>query len=102
VTQADLLRALRDCYIPGSRQNIVDLRLVRDSALEPDTAAPGAGIRGVPPRFVARITLYAPGTDEAVNSQLLAIVENRLAGIAAISRSELTLLPALFPILIAG
>lgn len=103
MTDADLLNALRDCYIPGSRgQNVVDLRLVRSATVAQDGSAPGAGIRGVPPRFVARVTLHAPGIDDAVNAQLRAVIENRLAGLPEISRTELTLLPALFPILVAG
>ena len=102
MTEAALLDALRDCYAPQSSRNIVDLRLVRSATVQPDRGAPGEGIRGVPPRFVAHVTLYAPGPDDAVNAQLCAQVENRLAGLPAITRSEVTLLPALFPILFNG
>ncbi len=102
MTEADLLDALRDCYVPGTRQNIVDLRLVRSATLELDHDAPGAAIRGLPPRFRARISLYAPGNDEAVNAQFRAVVENRLAGLPSISRAEVALLPALFPILVTS
>jgi hypothetical protein len=95
----DLLQLLRDCYTPLDRRNIVDANLVRSAALTPDADAPGSTIPGVPPRYLALITLYAPGTDEAANAQLVAQIENRLLGLESISRVEVTLLPALFPIL---
>jgi len=95
---ADLLTLLRDCYLP-TRRNIVDAALVRSATLTPDADAPGATIPGVPTRYLATISLYAPGTDEAANAQLLALIENRLLGVEAISRVHITLLPALFPIL---
>jgi hypothetical protein len=95
---ADLLTLLRDCYLP-TRRNIVDAALVRSATLTPDADAPGATIPGVPNRYLAAISLYAPTTDEAANAQLLALIENRLLGVEAISRVHITLLPALFPIL---
>jgi hypothetical protein len=98
MTDLDLRQALRDCYTPTGR-NLVDAGLVRSARLTPDADAPGAGISGVPPRSLARVTLHAPTADEAANAQLLAQIENRLLGLEAISRVELTLLPALFPIL---
>jgi hypothetical protein len=94
----NLLQLLRDCYT-SDRRNIVDAGLLKATTLTPDTAAPGATIPGVPPRHIAHITLYAPGTDEPANAQLVARIENRLLGLESISRVEVTLLPALFPIL---
>lgn len=96
MTDADLQQALRDCFDPMRKRNIVELGMVRAARLELDSDAPGIGVG---PRYVARVTISAPGTDEAVNAQLEAQVSNRLAGIAEISRSEITMLPALFPIL---
>jgi hypothetical protein len=98
MTDADLLDALRDCFTPA-RRDIVSAGLVRSARLTPDPDAPGANIPGVPARNVAHVALYAPSTDEAVNAQLVAQVENRLLGLEPIYRVELTLLPALFPIL---
>jgi hypothetical protein len=95
---ADLLTLLRDCYLP-TRRNIVDAALVRSATLTPDNDAPGANIPGVPIRHIAAISLYAPGTDEAANAQLLALIENRLLGVESISHVHIKLLPALFPIL---
>jgi hypothetical protein len=94
----DLLSALRDCYTPTQR-NIVDAGLVQSATLTHDTTAPGLNIPGVPQRHIAHITLYAPSTDEVANLQLIAQIENRLLGLQTISRVEVTLLPALFPIL---
>ena len=99
MTDADLVNALRDCYDTLQQRNIVDTGLVRSAALTPDTEAPGASVRGVPPRYVARITIRAPSSDDARNAQLRAQVENRLAGLPEISRTEIEMLPALFPIL---
>ncbi len=99
MTDADLLEALRDCYEPILRRNVVDAGLIKSASLALDTDAPGANISGVPPRYVARITMLAPGSDEAANAQLAAQIENRLLGIAAISRVSLNQLPALFLIL---
>jgi metal-sulfur cluster biosynthetic enzyme len=99
VTQNDLVAALRDCYDPLLRRNIVELNLVRSATLTRDTDAPGATIPGVPPRYVAHVILNAPGSDETANAQLIAQIENRLAGLPAISRSMVELLAPAFPIL---
>jgi hypothetical protein len=100
MTEADLLTLLRDCYEPGTaRRNIVAAGLLRSATLVRDDETPGAGISGVPPRFHAQIALLAPGNDDAANAQLAAQIENRLLGVASISRVTVTMLPALFPIL---
>ena len=99
MTHADLLAALRDCYDPLLRRNIVELNLVRSATLTRDEEAPGATIPGVPPRYIAHIQLIAPGTDDAANAQLVAQIENRLAGLPTVSRSTVELLAPAFPIL---
>lgn len=99
MTQADLLTALRDCYDPLTRRNLVQMNLVRSASLIPDPQAPGSGIPGVPPRFIAQVVLIARSRDEAAEAQLQAQVENRLAGLPAISRVEVKVLPPLLPIL---
>jgi hypothetical protein len=98
MTDADLLRLLRDCYTPTG-PNIVAAGLVRSATLAPDLDAPGASIPNLPPRYIAAITIYSPSTDDTAAAQLSAQVENRLLGLPQISRVELKLLPALFPIL---
>jgi metal-sulfur cluster biosynthetic enzyme len=99
VTDKDLLRALRDCYDPILKRNIVDLGLVRSATLSVDPEAPGANIPGVGTRYMARVTLVSPSADEAAVAQLQAQIENRLAGLPEISRTTITLLPTPFPIL---
>jgi len=94
MTDADLLTALRDCYDPLLRRNIVDLNLIRSANLTPDTASLPAF-----PRFIATISLTAPAADEAANAQLAAQIENRLLGLESISTVRITLLPPLFAIL---
>ncbi len=98
-TEADLMNALRDCFVPALRRDVVSASLVRSATLRPDTEAPGAGIPGVPQRYIAEIKLTEPSADDAVNAQVHAAVENRLLGLEAISRVDLTLVPPLFPIL---
>ena len=98
-TNTDLLQSLSECFIPALRQDVVAAGLVRSASVSLDGEAPGAGIAGVPDRYIARVTLSAPGGDEAVNAQMRAAVENRLLGMSTISRVEISLLPALFPIL---
>ncbi len=99
MTDADLLNTLRDCYYTLQQRNIVDLGLVESAELTRDTDGPGAKVRGVGPRYIARIALRAPSSDDARNAQLCAQIENRLAGLPVISRTEIKMLPALFPIL---
>lgn len=99
MTDADLINALRDCYDTLQQRNIVDLGLLQSASLAPDNEAPGANVRGVPPRFIARVTLRAPGSDDLRNAQVRAQIENRLAGLPEISGVEVEMLPALFPIL---
>ena len=98
-TQDDLVAALRDCFVPALRRDVVAAGLLRSATLELDHDAPGAGIPGVPERWIARVTLTAPGSEELVNAQTRAAVENRLLGLEAISRAEITLTPPLFSIL---
>ena len=98
-SQPDLLQALTECFIPALRRDVVAANLLRSATLTLDTDAPGSGIPGVPPRYIANIVLTAPGTDDAINAQTLAAVENRLLGLPQISRVDITLQPALFPIL---
>lgn len=98
MTEADLLNALRDCYHPRLHRNIVELKLIRKATLEHDKAAPGAGIPGLPPRYIAHLSLTATPNDPDVETLLAAQIQNRLAGLPAISRTEIRFLPPLFAI----
>ncbi|MFC6646954.1 DUF59 domain-containing protein [Granulicella cerasi] len=99
MTDADLLQALRDCFDPVSKRNIVEARLVQSHALAFDTEAPGQGIRGVPSRYIAKLSILSPSSDDTLNAQLEAQIANRLAGLEAISGTEIKMLPPLFPML---
>jgi metal-sulfur cluster biosynthetic enzyme len=90
LTEANILDALRDCYDPEFRLNIVDLGRVQSVTLKEDGDAPGAGIAGVPKRFRAAVTLLAAGgSDEGTQqAQLAAQIQNRLAGVEAVSASS--------------
>ena len=98
-TDEDLRRALSQCFVPALRRDVVSAGLLRSASLREDHKAPGAGIAGLPPRFVAHVVLFAPGHEDVLNAQVRAAVENRLLGVPEISRAEVTLTPALFPIL---
>ena len=88
LTEANILDALRDCYDPELRLNIVDLGMVQSVTLEEDRDAPGAGIAGVPRRFRVTIMLLAADKSEDETQQLAALIQNRLAGFEAVSASS--------------
>lgn len=98
-TEVDLMRALTECFVPALHRDVVAAGLVRSATLVLDEEAPGSGVAGVPPRFIARVELSAPGLDEALNAQMGAAVENRLMGLPQISVVRIAMQPALFPIL---
>ena len=98
-TESDLMRALTECFVPALRRDVVAAGLVRSATLSLDEDAPGAGVAGVPPKFIARVELSAPGLDDSLNGQIRAAVENRLMGLPRISAVHMTMQPALFPIL---
>jgi metal-sulfur cluster biosynthetic enzyme len=92
LTESDILAALRDCYDPDLPCNIVDLGLIHSIKIAPDREAPGTNIPGVPQRYKIQITLTPTSDDEAANSQLVAQITNRLAGLETISHTTVTLL----------
>lgn len=91
LTDSDVFQALKDCYDPEVPCNIVDLGLVYRVEVMPDLDAPGAGIPGVPLRHKVQIelTLTSPGCP--AHEQIQAQVQNRLAALPAISRTEVAL-----------
>ncbi|MEO6804603.1 MAG: iron-sulfur cluster assembly protein [Edaphobacter sp.] len=92
LTEADILAALRDCYDPVFPCNIVDLGLIRSIKITRDHEAPGTNIPGVPKKHHLAIELTPTQTDEAATAQLKAQIENRLAGLEAVSQTIVTLL----------
>ena len=88
LSAADIRSALRDCYDPALPCNIVDLGLVRSLSVLDDPDAPGAGIPGVPQKIRVHVTVTSTNpTDDAI-AQLSAQIRNRLAGLEAVSRTE--------------
>jgi metal-sulfur cluster biosynthetic enzyme len=96
LTESGIMAALRDCYHPELRANIVDLGLVHSIDIEPDAEAPGSGIPGVAPRYRIEIGLLCAseesGTNE-VEQQIAALIQNRLAAFPSISRTEARTVP---------
>lgn len=92
MTEATLRDALRDCFDPSIPCNIVDLGLVEQVEFVLDPNAPGASIPGVPPRYRVTIRITPTTQDEAAGAQLTAQIQNRLAGLEQIVRSEVILL----------
>lgn len=91
LSEDHLREALRACFDPQLGLNIVDLGLVHRIDLALDLDAPGAGIPGVPPRQGLRLTLLPASADEAYQSQLRALVANRLAGLPGLSHASVVL-----------
>lgn len=98
-TEDQLLEALRNCYDPALRLDLVTLGRVRRATLTPDSTAPGATIAGAAPRYIARVEVLTDDPDDEAAAMLSAQISNRLAGVREISRSEVVLLRSPFPIL---
>lgn len=91
MTQNDLWTALRDCFDNTLRCNIVDLGAVLQATLQEDTEAPGYGIAGVPSRYHATVQLALTNQEEIAQSQLVAQIQNRLAGLPTLSGSTVAI-----------
>ena len=87
--ESDILTALRDCYDPEIPCNIVDLGLIHSITIQPDLEAPGTGIPGVPQKHIIAITLTPTNPTEDAESQLIAQISNRLAGLETISQTNI-------------
>lgn len=92
LTEAHIFTALRDCYDPEIRANIIDLGLIHSIAVTSDPDAPGAGIPGVPPRYSVHIGLMPPDPGSDIEAQIVALIENRLAAFPNISRTRVDLI----------
>jgi metal-sulfur cluster biosynthetic enzyme len=91
LTEAHIVAALRDCYDPEIRANIIELGLVHSISIATDLDAPGTGIPGVPPRYRVQVNLMPyPGSDS--EAQIVALIQNRLAAFPNISRAEVQLI----------
>jgi metal-sulfur cluster biosynthetic enzyme len=89
LSEDDIRDALRACYDTqnpyGRPVNVVDLGLIESIALTPDLDAPGAGIVGVLQKHRLLLTLISSSTDEDAQTQLVAQIANRLAGVEELS-----------------
>jgi metal-sulfur cluster biosynthetic enzyme len=94
LTEAEVLAALRDCYDPEIRCNVVDLGLIRSVAIERDLDAPGTGIAGVPQKHLVTISLILTNPGEAAEFQTRAQIVNRLAGLESVGRTTVAILDA--------
>lgn len=92
LTETEVLAALRDCYDPELRCNVVDLGLIRSVAIERDPDAPGTGIAGVPQKHIVSISLILTNPSEATEAQTRAQIVNRLAGLETVGRTKVTIL----------
>jgi metal-sulfur cluster biosynthetic enzyme len=92
LTEAEVFRALRDCYDPELPCNIVDLGLIRSIRIAADPEAPGSNIPGVPRKHIVEIQITPTHATEAAEAQLRAQIANRLAGLETVSHTEITLL----------
>jgi metal-sulfur cluster biosynthetic enzyme len=86
LTEADIYTALRDCFDPEVKLNLVDLGLIYEVKLEPDTEATPAFPRQ---KATIRMTLTTPSCP--ASGLILEQVKNRLAGIPDISYTEVDL-----------
>ena len=86
LAEADILAALRDCYDPEVKLNLVDLGLIYAVATSPDPDSTPAWPRQ---RVKVTMTLTVPNCPAA--GLIIEQVHNRLAGIPDISKVEVEL-----------
>lgn len=92
LTEDQIRTALRDCYDPVIPCNIIDLGLLQTITIQPDLEAPGTGITGVPQKHRVTVILTPTSTNEAAEAQLITQIANRLAGLEAVSHTDITML----------
>jgi len=92
ITEDVVLAALRDCYDMQIGANVVELGLVHSIEIIPDREAPGSGISGVPPRSRVTVGLLPPGFGSERESQIVAVIQNRMAAFPGISRTHVEVL----------
>jgi metal-sulfur cluster biosynthetic enzyme len=86
LTEAEILAALRDCYDPEVKLNLVDLGLIYgvSTGLDPDSTKAW-------PRQWVKVTMTLTTPQCPASGLIFEQVNNRLAGIAAISKVEVDL-----------
>jgi metal-sulfur cluster biosynthetic enzyme len=86
LTDQDIYAALRDCFDPEVKLNLVDLGLIYGVALEPDPHATPAF-----PRQRVKVTMTLTTQQCPASGLIFEQVHNRLAGIPQISKVEVDL-----------
>lgn len=86
LTEGDILTALRDCFDPEVKLNVIDLGLIDGIAIEPDPDSTPLW-----PRQRVKVTMTLTTPQCPASSQIVEQVENRLATIPGISKAEVAL-----------
>ena len=86
LTAEDIRTALRDCFDPEVKLNLVDLGLIYDVAVEPDPNATPAF-----PRQRVKVTMTLTTPQCPASGLIFEQVHNRLASIQQISKVEVDL-----------
>jgi metal-sulfur cluster biosynthetic enzyme len=86
LSEADIVAALRDCFDPETKLNLVDLGLIYKIETAPDPDSKPAW-----PRQRVKVTMTLNNPDSPAGGLVVEQVQNRLAGIADISRVEVSL-----------
>ena len=86
LTESDILTALRDCFDPEVKVNLVDLGLIYAVETGPDPEAAPAW-----PRQWVKVTMTLTNAESPASGLVLEQVNNRLATIPDISKIEVSL-----------
>ena len=86
LTAEDIRTALRDCFDPEVKLNLVDLGLVYDIAVEPDPNATKAF-----PRQRVKVTMTLTTPQCPASGLIFEQVHNRLASIPQVGKAEVEL-----------
>ena len=86
LSEADIETALRDCFDPEVKLNLVDLGLIYGIETGPDPDSKPKW-----PRQWVKVTMTLTKQDSPANGIILEQVQNRLAGVSDISKVEVNL-----------
>jgi metal-sulfur cluster biosynthetic enzyme len=86
LTEAEILTALRDCYDPEVKLNLVDLGLIYAVSTGPDPSSTPAW-----PRQWVKVTMTLTTPKCPASGLIFEQVNNRLAGMPAIGKVEVDL-----------
>ena len=86
LSEADILTALRDCFDPEVKLNLVDLGLIYGVTVEPDPHSTPAF-----PRQRVKVTMTLTTQQCPASGLIFERVNNRLASIQQVSRVEVDL-----------